>query len=114
MIKDPPTDHKRTKKVYSKLSFKTKAQIKSRDDEVLLAQLRSGKHKTFEDYKLKLEPNADTCCPLCKAPDYTLTHWLTKCKNDNQHIAIVWAYKLWLKPGDISPSLNDPRWREKL
>ena len=80
MLKDPPTEHKRTKKVYSKFSIKTEAQIKSRDDEVLLAQLRSGKHKAFGDYKLKLDPNADTSCPLCKAPDYTLTHWLTKCK----------------------------------
>ena len=80
MLKDPPTEHKRTKKVYSKFSIKTEAQIKTRDDEVLLAQLRSGKHKAFGDYKLKLDPNADTSCPLCKAPDYTLTHWLTKCK----------------------------------
>jgi ribonuclease HI len=80
MIKDPPIEHKRTKKVYSKLSKKTETLIKSRDDEVLLAQLRSGKHKVFGDYKLKLDPNADTSCPHCKAPDFTLVHWLTKCK----------------------------------
>ena len=106
MIKDPPTDHKLTKKVYSKLSMKTEALIKSRDDEVLLAQIRSGKRKAFGDYKLKLDPNADTSCPLCKAPDFTLTHKVQK--TENQQKAIVGAYELRLKRDDIAPSPNDP------
>ena len=78
-ITDPPISHERTKIVYSKLSKKNEMKIKTRKDEVLLAQLRSGKHKAFGDYKVKLDPNADPSCCLCDAPLLDLKHWLTEC-----------------------------------
>ncbi len=67
------------KEAYSSFSRVTEARIKSRADQVLLAQLRSGHHKAFGDYQLRLNPESDPTCSRCMEAADSVKHWLTEC-----------------------------------
>ena len=71
--------HPRVREVYSAFDKETEQQIKSRADQVQLAQIRSGKHNVFQAYMHK-HGKADTPeCPLCQGEDHTLEHWFLRC-----------------------------------
>ena len=72
--------HERTIEVYASYSKEKEKQVKTRADQVTLAQLRSGQHKAFNEYKhKKLDDTIDPLCPLCKAENHNLEHWM-KCE----------------------------------
>ena len=80
MIVDKPFNHPRPNQAYAGKSKKQEARLKSRSDQVLLAQLRSGKHKAFRKYQSSLDNGiTDPGCPICHAPEHTLEHWLLNC-----------------------------------
>ena len=80
MIVDKPFKHPRPNQAYAGKSKKQEARLKTRSDQVLLAQLRSGKHKAFCKYQSSLDNGiTDPGCPQCQAPEHTLEHWLLNC-----------------------------------
>ena len=59
---------------------KDKEEIKSRKDQVLLAQIRTGKHKAFQSYQHLLDENKSPTCPRCNSGEnHTLEHWFLNC-----------------------------------
>ena len=69
--------HARTTAVYSGFSKTKELEIKTRSDQVFLAQLRSGHQKSFREYVHdKLDPSVDPVCPLCEKERHNLEHWL--------------------------------------
>ena len=79
MIVDKPFPHPRPNQAYDGKTRKQEERIQSRSDQVLLAQLRSGKHKAFRKYQNALDGFTDPGCPQCHAPEHTLEHWLLNC-----------------------------------
>ena len=78
-IKDTNT-HARTSAVYKGYSKLKELEVKTRSDQVFLAQLRSGHQKSFREYvHEKLDPSVDPNCPLCEKERHNLEHWL-KCE----------------------------------
>ena len=53
--------------------------VTSRKDQVTLAQIRSGKHKAFQQYQNFLDKTILASCPLCAGEEYSLKHWMTQC-----------------------------------
>ena len=76
-----PTSHPVMKKVYQHYSTeKEKEEITTRKDQVLLAQLRSGKHKAFATYQHMLDETKPATCPRCTSgEEHTLEHWFMRC-----------------------------------
>ena len=74
MIVDKPFPHPRPNQAYDGKTRKQEERIQSRSDQVLLAQLRSGKHKAFRKYQNALDGFTDPGCPQCHAPEHTLEH----------------------------------------
>ena len=78
--KDPAPHHDRTRQVYAFYSKKKEKEINSREDQSLLAKLRSGHTPILAAYKARIDPKANPTCQLCESgEDQTLEHWLTKC-----------------------------------
>jgi ribonuclease HI len=81
-IKDPPSHHHLIKDTYAKFSEeRDRKAVKTRAQGALLAQLRSGHHKSLGYYQNLLNPEVSDKCDRCKDPiavDDT-RHWLTKC-----------------------------------
>ena len=76
---DPEPEHERTKKIYARRSKTTDKLIETRQDQVLLAQLRSGHHNALRHYKHRVAQDLDSLCPDCNDDDHTLEHWLIDC-----------------------------------
>ena len=57
--------HQRTREVYSAYNKEREEQIQSRKDQVLLAQLRSGKHMAFMEFRHMLDESVSEMCPRC-------------------------------------------------
>ena len=79
--RDHPT-HERTKKVYAAYSREKEKRIKSREDQTLLAKLRSGHTILFAGYRKRIGLDDDGQCPLCPEelnprPEQDLEHWMT-------------------------------------
>ena len=79
IIKDPPNTHPRTHKVYSALSRDRERLINSREDQSLLAKLRSGHYVGLRAYKNRIDPSTSPTCNLCGEEDQDLEHWLVRC-----------------------------------
>ena len=71
--------HQRTREIYSAYNKEREEQIQSRKDQVLLAQLRSGKHMALMEYRHMLDESVSELCPRCQESEHTLEHWLLKC-----------------------------------
>ena len=67
------------KEGYSCFSRVKEARIKMRDEQALLAQLRSGHHQAFGDYQQRLHPESDPTCGGCNGAVDSVKHWLTEC-----------------------------------
>ena len=78
-FKDPPIQHQRTMEVYSALNPEREKLVKSREDQTLLAKLRSGKYIGLRAYKHTIDPNTDPTCNLCGLAPQDLRHWLLEC-----------------------------------
>ena len=79
-ITDGPFKHPRPNNAYAGKTRKQEERLTSRSDQVLLARLRSGKHKAFHSYQSDLDKGAtDPGCDLCPSPKHTLEHWLLEC-----------------------------------
>ena len=81
-IKDPPSQHRLIKDTYAKFSEKRyRAAVKTRAQGSLLAQLRSGHHKSLGYYRNFVNPLVSDKCDRCKDPSAVddTRHWLTKC-----------------------------------
>ena len=76
-----PTTHPIMKEVYKHYSTeKDKLELLTRKDQVLAAQLRSGKHKAFQSYQHLLDETKPATCPRCSSgEDHTLEHWFMRC-----------------------------------
>ena len=79
--RDNPT-HERTMKVYAAYSREKEKKIKSREDQSLLAKLRSGHTILFAGYRKRIGLDDDGQCPLCPEeldprPEQDLEHWMT-------------------------------------
>ena len=59
MIVDKPFPHPRPNQAYDGKTRKQEERIQPRSDQVLLAQLRSGKHKAFRKYQNALDGFTD-------------------------------------------------------
>ena len=75
------THHRTTREVYKCYSSaKDQEEVKTRKEQVLLAQLRSGKHKAFQSYQHLLDDTKPATCPRCNTgEDHTLEHWFLRC-----------------------------------
>ena len=71
-----PIQHLRTALVYKKISLAQDwAEVKSRKDAVLLAQVRSSHCLSFKAYHHLLNSAVDPVCPRCGKSARTLEHW---------------------------------------
>ena len=73
---DPPSSHERTREVYSKYSEEKEKSVKNRDDQVLLARLRSGHHMWFMSYRHRIGKRDTAECERCGFGDDDVVHWL--------------------------------------
>ena len=81
-IKDPPSQHRLIKDTYAKFSEKrNRAAVKTRAQGSLLAQLRSGHHKSLGYYQNFVNPLVSDKCDQCKDPSAVddTRHCLIKC-----------------------------------
>ena len=79
LIPDPPPEHARSKLVYSKLSKKSEAEIRTRKDQVTLARIRSGHHLMFGETRRRYNKEEDANCPRCGHDIEDMSHWLLSC-----------------------------------
>ena len=77
--KDPPISHPIIKAVYSGISHKTECCVTSREDQSLLAKLRSGHFMGLRSYRHRVDGTTDPTCDLCQESPQTLEHWLQHC-----------------------------------
>ena len=77
--KDQPS-HARTNKVYRYFSKEKEKDITTRADQVNLAQLCSGHHKSLKAYANRLDDEVDPTCPDCGEEPQDLKHWFEICK----------------------------------
>ena len=80
IFRDAPPKHERVAAVYHlrRVSRDTK-QIKSRQDDNLLARIRSGHHPSLKQYLHRLDPSQDPICPNCRLEEQDLRQWLCEC-----------------------------------
>ena len=79
-IVDGPFCHPRPNRAYAGKTKKQEDRLTTREDQVLLARLRTGKLKAFRSYQTLLDNGATSPeCPLCQDADHTLEHWLMEC-----------------------------------
>ena len=72
-------EHPRIKDVYSKYNKETEQLIKSRKEQTTIAQIRSGKHLAFNEYRHELDKSVPKTCPRCAEEDHSLEHWFLRC-----------------------------------
>ena len=73
-------EHPRTSTVYSRYSKEREKELKSRADQVLIAQIRSGKHKAFRQYQHDLDNTVSPICQRCESGEnHDLEHWFLRC-----------------------------------
>ena len=78
-IKDPPQskwNHARSAAVYSAYSESKEKTVTSRDDQVLLARVLSGKHLGFVEFRARIKKQTDSSCERCCAAAEDLEYWL--------------------------------------
>ena len=73
------TVHQRIKETYSQYNKEREREITTREDQVLLARIRSGKHLAFQSYQHSLDENVSSKCPRCGEGEHNVEHWLCKC-----------------------------------
>ena len=73
------SSHTRTDKVYRYFSKEKEKDITTRADQVNLAQLRSGHHKSLKAYANRLDDEVDPTCPDCGEEPQDLEHWFERC-----------------------------------
>ena len=73
------TTHGRTTQVYSEYSHQKEMLIKSRNEQSLLAKIRSGHTTLFAAYRNRIDETKDPTCPLCLDAPQDLEHWVTAC-----------------------------------
>ena len=71
--------HARTTEVYSEYSHQKEMEVSSRNQQSLLAKLRSGHTTLFAAYRHRLDETKDPTCPLCQDGPQDLAHWMTAC-----------------------------------
>ena len=71
--------HKRTQKIYSDYNADKEREITSQQDQVTLAQLRTGKHRALQAYGNMIDGEVSPTCQHCKEEDHTLEHWFLRC-----------------------------------
>jgi hypothetical protein len=71
-------------RVYSKLSMRKEAEVKSRDDQVLLGRIRSGHHWCLESYHQLVDENHDTTCKECGWQLHDLEHFIYNCQTTDR------------------------------
>ena len=79
LCKDPPPSHQRTREVYAPFSKEKEMEVKSRDDQTLLAKVRSGHTVLFAAYRHRIDETESALCPLCENGEQDLSHWMTEC-----------------------------------
>ena len=81
-VKDLPSKHKVVPHAYAEFSEdRDKEATKSRKDATLLAQLRSGHHKSLAYYENIIDNTVSDKCKRCNSGRIdTVTHWLTECE----------------------------------
>ena len=78
-IKDPPQsewNHARSAAVYSAFSESKEKAVTIRNDQVLLARVRAGKHLGFAEFRARIKKETDSSCARCGAAVEDLEHWL--------------------------------------
>ena len=71
--------HARTAKVYAEYSNKKEMEVSSRNQQSLLAKIRSGHTTLFAAYRNRVDETKDPTCPLCQDAPQDLEHWMTTC-----------------------------------
>jgi ribonuclease HI len=77
-IADPPPTHPRVAAVYGNTPPSLLSPT-SREEEVLVAQLRSGHCPRLRAYRKLVDPTADPLCQRCQEEEETVEHWLQRC-----------------------------------
>ena len=78
-IKDDLSAHERSARVYAKFSLQKEAEVRTREDQVLLGRIRSAHHWCFESYHQLVDETHDTTCKECGWKMHDLEHWLCHC-----------------------------------
>ena len=73
------SSHPRSLKVYSAYSHQKEMLISSRNEQSLLAKIRSGHTILFAAYRNRVNDKEDPSCPLCNDAPQDLEHWMTAC-----------------------------------
>ena len=66
-------------KVYAEYSNKKEMEVSSRNQQSLLAKIRSGHTTLFAAYRNRVDETKDPTCPLCQDAPQDLEHWMTAC-----------------------------------
>ena len=74
------TKHEGTRKIYSAFNIDTEKELRTRKDQVTIAQLRAGKHRPLMSYMIQIDGDKSPKCPWCKEEDHTVEHWFLKCQ----------------------------------
>ena len=91
-VVDKPFPHPRPNEAYKGKTQKQEDRITTRADQVLLACLRSGKHKAFRKYQHALDGYTDPSCPRCEEPLHTLEHWLLYCPGTREAVYRTYGF----------------------
>ena len=57
----------------------TEKELRTRKDQVTIAQLRASKHRALMSYVNQIDSDVSPKCPRCKEEDHTVEHWFLKC-----------------------------------
>ena len=76
-IRDPPTEHERTAKVYSAWSAEREKLVTTRKEQVRLARIRSGHSLEFDEYRHKIKNDVEPNCKRCDDGVDNLEHWIS-------------------------------------
>ncbi len=79
VTKPKPPKNPTLRSVYRHISQAEDNSVESREDQTILAKVRSGTTTLFKEYANKIDDSVDATCPLCGASPHNLTHWMTEC-----------------------------------
>ena len=79
VVRDDPKSHPMSAEIYAGISSQKEKQTRSRNDQVLLARIRSGHHWYFQSYHNKIDSDHDPSCRECGAACHDVEHWLCHC-----------------------------------
>ena len=77
--------HGRSTQIYAGYSHQKEMLISSRNQQSLLAKIRSGHTTLFAAYRNRIDETQDPTCPLCQDAPQDLDHWMTTCAGTLQH-----------------------------